>query len=218
MFDMYNIPLITNKIKKIKETKKMAQEKNISNSWYQGLIYSITGLFFIGTMISLPIAVGLDVVITEMNWQGTIIEEEIIKVMNVGVFLIPIAFVFRFIENGIKLYLVIMEKTNKAIFNGWQKLDMWYFKKYRKQSPLTDSYSKINDKANRWSSKLSKNQKKLIKITLIVLLISINIYWKAPMIEELLDTNQEEIIPEVESDNQIKPEAPEIIVNINKGG
>jgi len=215
---MYNIPLLTNKIKKIKETKRMAQEKNISGSWYQGLIYSITGLFFIGTLISLPIAIGLDYIIVEFDLNGTVIEDQIINVMNVGVFLIPIAFVFRFIENGIKLYLLTMEKINKVIFNGWQKLDMWYFKKYRRHSPLTDGYSKINDKAGKLSSKLSKNQKKLIKITLIVILVSVNLYWKAPMIEELIATNQPEIIPEVESDNQIKPETPEIIININKGG
>ncbi len=215
---MYNIPFLSDKIRKIKETKKIAQEKNVSGSWYQGLMYSIFGLFFIGTLISLPIAVGLDIVIREMDWKGTVFEEQIFNVMNVGVVLIPIIFVFTLVERGIMMYILMMEKINKVIFNGWQKLDMWYFKKHRKHSPLTDGYSKINDKTGKLSSKLSKNQKKAIKIALIIVLISINIYWKAPIIEELFLTEQEEIKPEIESDSQTKPEPPEIIVNINKGG
>lgn len=207
-----------NKLDKIKATKKYANEKNVSYSWYQGLFLSIAFLFAVGTLIIFPIVIATDYMLALANIKGTWIESFFADILNIGVIVIPIIFVFIMIDKAIMIYIKTLDKFNQMVFKGWQKLDMYYFRKYRRHSPLTEGFTKINDKIAKRASKLSKNQKKIIKFVLIALLIITNIYWKAPIFMELLNDTNKKDIPPPESDSQTKENAPEIKININKGG
>lgn len=194
-----------NRIAKIKGTKKIAQEKNVSSSWWYGFIYGIASLFLLGSMLTFGIIILTSSIIVVTSLEGTIIETIAFDVMTVSVVIIPILFVFTLLDKMIILHLIIFQNINKALFYLWNRLDMWYFKKYRKHSPLTEGYSKLSDRTAKYSSKLSRSQKKMIKIALIMVLVGVQVYWKLPMFEELMIEINENNKEQLQSDSQIKP-------------
>lgn len=62
----------------------------------------------------------------------------------------------------------------------WDKYDMWYFRKHRKHSPLTEFQFKIQSKREKYQKKLSKRQRKAITITAIILIIALQFLVRLP--------------------------------------
>lgn len=81
--------------------------------------------------------------------------------------------------------ILLFEKMNKYLFRGWQKYDMWYYRKHRKTSPLTENISKIQQKATKL--KLTKTKRIIITISLIILVVITNflqpLFFNEPVVE-----------------------------------
>lgn len=77
-------------------------------------------------------------------------------------------------------YVRILEihYINKLMTYAINKLDMYWWRKYRKQSPLTETLHKMQTKASSTKGKLSKRQKRLIGILFIMLLVCFYGYQK----------------------------------------
>ncbi len=215
---MNELNYFKNRIQKIKDTKKNAQERNVSSSWYYSIFYSIGVLLLLGAMLNMPIIIFVDVLISVASLQGTAVEQIAFDFLNVMIFVLPPFIVFNFMDKMIILHLIIFQNINKAMFYAWQKFDMWYFRKYRKHSPLTEIFSKFGDKSAKYNSRLTKNQKRMITIALIMVLIGVQVYWKLPMFEEMMIEMNEQNIKQMESDNQINERESNIVINTGRGG
>lgn len=88
--------------------------------------------------------------------------------------IIPAWFVFLFFGLGkYFFYAKILEVhyLNKLMTKGINKLDMYWWRKYRKQSPVTEALNKVQQKSGTVKRRLTKPQKGLIMTVVIGLLV-----------------------------------------------
>jgi hypothetical protein len=73
------------------------------------------------------------------------------------------------------------------------KLDMMWWRKYRKQSPLTEALLKAQTKAETTKKKMSPRKRKLISIILVTVLVCAYGYTKIDLFTETIESWQAEI-------------------------
>lgn len=83
-----------------------------------------------------------------------------------------------------------MQKALAYLIN---KLDMIWWRKYKKHSPLTESIFKMQQKGERIGKKLSKPQKRVLIIALLIIIGSFYGYTKYPVFEEMIDDVNKDI-------------------------
>lgn len=124
---------------------------------------------------------------------------ELLINMQIGVFL-PIAYSivlsYLFLERLVILHILAFEQINKLIFKFWQKLDMYWFKKYKKHSPLTEGMVKIQEKVGKFQKTKSKKQRRVIIIAVIFALILVQVGFRAPIIIDYFEEEQPVLTPE----------------------
>ncbi len=189
------IDLIKQKIQKIKDTKKIAQERNVNN-WFQCCYYSFIGIFTFSTLLSLLTILGIEQLEHGTALQGTLTMNIIWSVASAIPFIYTAILFFTVYEKVIILHIYIFERINKLIFKAWDKLDMIWFKKYRKSSPLTESMAKVQEKGTKWGSKLTKNQKRVFKFTVVTILVVGLLWMRAPMYTDIMDSWEKQSIIE----------------------
>ncbi len=198
--------MIKDFVGRIKATKKLADEKNIRN-WYNCLLQGIIVIFAISLYLSLyTISFFKDV------WETPVGELPFYAVLLPIVYSVILSYLA--LEKLIILNILILEKLSKIVFTNWQKFDMWYFRKYRKDSPITSFLAKIQLKF--MNSKMSKRKRRLIMLSLIAGLILLNFSVRIPM---LLDSAEEQT--EINTENDLTENEPgeenEIRIRVNGG-
>lgn len=145
------------------DAKKFASTKNVPESvlsfWmvfpfvgYASAILSIVTLLLISQLEvpdGMPVQIGLNMIIP--GW-----------------------FLFLFFGVGkYFFYAKILEVhyLNKLMTKGINKLDMYWWRKYRKQSPVTEALNKVQQKSGTVKRRLTKPQKGLIMTVVIGLLV-----------------------------------------------
>src|SRR3990172_8906481 len=183
----------SNFITKIKATQKLAKEKNVHN-WYNCVLQSIMIIFITSSVLS----VYTITYVFEVD-ETTPINE--IPVLGLALpFILTMAISYVFLE--------------KIIINHWQKFDMWYFRRYRKHSPLTENLSKLQAK----QAKLSKKTRKIIIGLLIASLILFNVFIRIPYILESIEDKQLPVIDQETEQEQQQPKENEYQINIRGAG
>jgi len=197
----------SNFITKIKATQKLAKEKNVHN-WYNCVLQSIMIIFITSSVLS----VYTITYVFEVD-ETTPINE--IPVLGLALpFILTMAISYVFLEKLIIIHISLYEKIHKIIFNHWQKFDMWYFRRYRKHSPLTENLSKLQAK----QAKLSKKTRKIIIGLLIASLILFNVFIRIPYILESIEDKQLPVIDQETEQEQQQPKENEYQINIRGAG
>ena len=211
------IDLIKKRLKKIKETKKFATDHNV-HSWYNMLLHGIMFVLIGGFLVSLGAIILLDDIESHSTLKGSLLMNGLWGIATTFPFTFAFILALIYLPRIIMLEVLLNEKIQRYMMAGWQKLDMWYFRKYRKHSPLTDSYSKIYEKTTKYTSKLSRNQKKLITIGIVILLVSVQVGIRLPLILETINDLQKDLPQEKPNDlpNPINEKQLEIEVNGGK--
>lgn len=197
--------VIKGEINRIKETKYLASQKNQSHNWLQSVWNSV--ILILLTSISLSIFT-----MSNEAFVGLFVNNNI--PFDLALLLIPSYFLFLFfgvMEKLIILHIAIFEKLSKTIFKLWQRMDMWYFRKYRKHSPLTDMQFKIQQK----KEKLSKRKKKLITVLLIVIIFSLQMTLRLPAIYEDLPVEETKQLEERVAEFESQVPANELVIKVN---
>lgn len=199
--------MIKNFVTKIKATKKIANEKNVHN-WYNCVFHSVIIIMGISMILSLYTIVYL----ADMTLDTTI--GELLINMQIGIFL-PIAYSiilsYVFLEKLVILHILVFEKFNKQVFKMWQKLDMYWYKRYKKHSPITEGLSKLQSRVAKFQTR-SKKQRRIVIIGIIVALLLVQVGFRAPLIIELLEEPKEIEVNIDEVEEQTQPKRPQITI------
>ena len=170
---------------------KIAREKNVHN-WYNCVFHSI--IIILGTSLILSLytiqflGVSLDTTLGEL-----------ILTFQPAIFLpmiYSLTLSYLFLEKLIILHILIFERLNKVIFKLWQRMDMYWFKKYKKHSPITEGLAKFQSKMTKFNSTKSKKQKKLILVGVIAILLVIQIGFRIPYLIETFEEEKPILTPE----------------------
>lgn len=197
--------MIKDFVNKVKATKKVANEKNVHN-WYNCVFHSV--------ILILVASLGLSLLTMNLFIDSSTPIGEI----PLAAALIPLAYglllSWLFLEKLILLHIKVFELINKYTLKAWQKLDMYWFRKYRKHSPLTEGLSKVQNKVSKFQSNSSKRRKKLVIIAVIAGLILLQVGLRAPVLIDIF-TDEPETIEQIPGENQLQiptEEHPKIIV------
>lgn len=190
--------MIKDFLDKIKRTKKIANERNIHN-WHNILFQGILMIFATSLLLSL---------ITLLYLDGSSFGQ-ILTRSQASTLLFPIFYTallsYLFLEKIIIGMILLFEKMNKYLFRGWQKYDMWYYRKHRKTSPLTENISKIQQKATKL--KLTKTKRIIITISLIILVVITNflqpLFFNEPVVEPVIMPDDQLVQIPLEDESQI---------------
>lgn len=185
--------MIKNFVDRIKATKKIANEKNVHN-WYNCVLNSLILIMVSSFMLSLYTII----LLADVTLDTTI--GELLVGMDIGLIL-PVVFgitlSYLFLEKLIILHILIFEKLNKTIFKAWQRFDMWYYRKYRKTSPITENLAKIQGKLAKHQT--TKRNKRIVLACVIGFFIILNITVRLPYIISVFDDTE---ITEIEINNE----------------
>lgn len=88
----------------------------------------------------------------------------------------------------------IGKAVSKAMMKFIDKLDMYYWRKHKTSSPLTENIAKIQNKIQDKKQKLTKRQAKFIGIAIIVILIIIQLGIRVPSIIEDYEIQEQQKI------------------------
>lgn len=167
--------MIKDFIARIKDTKKIARERNVHN-WTNIILHSI--LMIMGA--SLLLSFYTMFAFTDIG--NSDLGEIAFSILPIayGIFL-----TFTLLDKIIVLQIIAFEKLNKLIFKHWQKMDMYWFRKYKKHSPLTEGVSKISNVSEKLNKK--PRTRKIIIVCLIMFLLAINIAIRAPLIMDVVN-------------------------------
>ena len=156
-----------NYISKIKETKKIARQKNIA-IWYMPLIDSLLITYFVSWMISYHSWIFLG---NYQDLSGTSIQMKWLWEFSVhfpfvfwGILLVTV------LPKLIHAMILVHHYAMKAVFLGINKFDLWYWRKYKKESVLANAI---------WKSQgqfmgMDKQRKRQI---FVIFLIGVGIYY-----------------------------------------
>lgn len=167
--------MIKDFISRIKDTKKIARERNVHN-WTNIIFHSILMIMGASLILSFYTMFAFtDIGNSDLN-------EIAFSILPItyGIFL-----TFTLLDKIIVLQIIAFEKLNKVIFKQWQKIDMYWFRKYKKHSPLTDGVSKISDVSKKLNDK--PRTRKIVIVSLVIFLLIINIAIRAPLITEIIN-------------------------------
>jgi len=198
-------------VEKIKATKKVAQQKNV-HTWYNCVFHSMILILVASFMLSLYTIV----LIADITLDSTI--GELLISMQIGIIL-PIFFAitlsYLFLEKLIILHILVFEKMNRIIFKGWQKFDMWYYRRYRKTSPITEYLSKFQQMIAKRQT--SKKNRRIVLVCVIAFFVILNIAVRLPAI---FDQTETEPITEIQEENydEIPIQEPDNRIIIHGGG
>lgn len=200
--------MIKDFVEKIKATKRVASQKNVFN-WYNCVFHSL--IIIMGTAMVLSLFT--IIVLADVTLDTTI--GELLINMQVGIFL-PILYAitlsYLFLEKLILVHIHVYEKVNRYIFKGWQKFDMWYYRKYRKTSPLTESLAKIQQKIAKHNPN-SKRNKRIVLVCVIAFFILLNISVRMPIILDYITAGTETETEIIETDyDEITEREPDRII------
>ena len=198
--------MIKDFVGRIKATKKLAKDKNV-HQWYSCLLHGVIIIFGSSLVLSLY----------TMSFFSTIWETPIgeLAFYTFGLpLLYSIILTYLFLEKIIILEIHLFERINKLVFKSWQRFDMWYFRKYRKTSPLTEYLAKLQMKIGK--NKMSKRKRRLIMLSLIAGLIILNFAVRVPILFDSV-TNETEIGTEIDQAVEEPRQEDEIVIRVNGG-
>lgn len=213
------IDFIKERINKIKETKKYANEHNVHN-WFNIVLHSIIFCLILGLLLTMGTVLFMDdLESNSISLKGSLLMKLLWDFTNLSPLIFAFIIAISIMDKIIRIQVRITERINKKIMGLWQSFDMWYFKKYRKHSPLTEWLAKLQEKANKHQSKLTRKHKKLATVIIIGLIIALQIMWRIPpLIEEIENTQNEmkDTTLTVENPiNEFKQEEKQIEVEVN---
>lgn len=173
--------MIKDFVGRIKATKKLANEKSVHN-WYNCLLQGIIIIFGSSLVLALyTMSLFKDV------WETPVGE---LPLLFYGLpILYSIILTYLCLEKLIILQIYILEKFQKYLFKAWQNFDMWYYRKYRKTSPITEFLSRIEAKISK--SKMSKTKRRIIMVSLVAFLLILNFGIRVPMVLESMESETE---------------------------
>jgi len=199
--------LIKDFVGRIKATKKLANEKSIHN-WYNCLLQGIIIIFGSSLVLALyTMSLFKDV------WETPVGELPLLTFYGLPI-LYSIILTYLFLEKLIIIQIYILEKLQKYLFKAWQNFDMWYYRKYRKTSPITEFLSKIQEKMSK--SKMSKTKRRIIMVSLVAFLLLLNFGIRVPMVLESMESETE-----IDTENEFietPTKEPEIRINVKGAG
>lgn len=203
--------LIRNFVDKIKATKKVANEKNVHN-WYNCVFHSVIIILIASMVLSL-----YTIHFFGINLDTTL--GELILTFQPGIFLpfvYSLTLSYLFLDKLIILHIMAFAKLNKIIFKGWEKFDMWYYRKYRKTSPITENLAKFQRKISKYQS--TKRRRRLLLVGVILFVVLLNFTIRLPYIMDSLEqTEQTEITDETTTDQTFEDE-PELDIIVRGAG
>jgi len=203
--------MIRNFFEKIKETKKVATEKNVHN-WYNCVFHSVILIMITSMILSL-----YTIHLFGINLDTTI--GELILTFQPGIFLplfYSITLSYLFLEKLIVLHILAFAKFNKLIFKGWEKFDMWYYRKYRKTSPLTENLAKVQRKISKYQS--TKRRRRMLLVGVIIFVVLLNFTIRLPYIMESLENTEQTEIENDSTDNIEQTKEPERKIIVRGAG
>ena len=154
---------------KIKDdAKKFASSKNVPEQSFS--FFMVLQFLLIGTSI---ISIATLYLISMLPIQDSIFTTLALNMVLPGWFIILL---FGFGKYFFYAKILEIYYFNKALSKGINKLDMYWWRKYRKQSPVTEALSKMQTKTGTAKRKLTKPQKALIFIALMAALCWLYLY------------------------------------------
>lgn len=172
--------MIKDFVGRIKATKQLANERSISN-WYNCLFQGIIIIFGASVVSAL-----YTVSFFNYLWEVPI-QESLPFLWIANSIIYSIILTYFLLEKLIIAQIYILEKIQKYLFIAWQRFDMWYYRRYRKTSPITEFMAKTQLKV----TKLSKTKRRIIMVSLVAFLIILNFGIRVPMIMEGMETETE---------------------------
>jgi len=151
---------------KIKQTKKVARDKNIG-IWMLPVFNSLIFTMYLSWQLSIGVWFLLD------SWQSaqTYIPwymDTLWQVSSFSITIIMSIITFTILDKIILLFIYFHAYANKLILQGISKLDMYLWKKTGKDTVFTNAIWKIQGKFMR----RSKRQRKLIAMAFACVLVS----------------------------------------------
>ena len=156
-----------NYIRQFKECKKFAREKNVA-IWFIPLFDSILISYFVSWMISYHTWVLMG------NYQdvaGTSIQMKLLWEFSIYLpFLIWGSLIVTVLPKLTRLMTYVHHYITKFVFIGINKFDMWYWRKYKKESVLANAIWKSQSKF----MGIDKQRKRQI---IVLFLVGVVIYY-----------------------------------------
>jgi hypothetical protein len=154
-------------IGKLKDCKKFAREKNVA-VWFIPLIDSILITYFVSWMISYHTWVYLG---EYQEIAGSSLQMKWLWEFSVYLpFILWASFVLSVLPRLTKVMIYFHHYAGKAVFLAINKFDMWYWKKYRKESVLANAIWKSQSKF----MGIDKQRKRQI---IVLFLVGVVIYY-----------------------------------------
>lgn len=154
---------------KIKDdARRFASAKNVPEQAFS--FWMVLQFLAIGTSI---VSIGTLYLISMLPIQDSVFTTVLLNLVLPGWFVILL---FGFGKYFFYAKILEIYYLNKALSKGLTKLDMYWWRKYRKQSPITETLAKMQTKAGTAKRKLTKPQKTLIFIALMAVLCWLYLY------------------------------------------
>ena len=197
-----------NFLTKIKATQKLAKEKNVHN-WYNCILQSIMIIFISSTVLSVyTTSLIFDI-------KDTTPISQIPMILFIMPFIFTMILSYVLLEKLIIFHILLYEKIHKSAFKAWQNFDMWYYRKYRKHSPLTEILSKIQAR----QAKLGKNKRRLLLGLVIAGFILLNIFVRIPAVLDSIEETKTIPVIDQELDQEQKlPQEKEYEIKVRGAG
>jgi hypothetical protein len=179
------VNILKQKYAKILEVKEKAKTKNVI--FLQVIYFTMIGIFTLSIFSSIFMILGVSILQSELgmddNWVLNTIMEQALLITLATVTWFLLVPMMRFVIYALDHFNKLLAKV---IMKAIDKLDMYWFRKYRTHSPVTKFIDKVQTKA------------------LIVGLIMLQVWMRFPMIESVyydsVDGINEMEAEEIESD------------------
>ena len=148
---------------KIKNTKTLASSSGVN--WYISLFNSLLITVGIGSILSQAVWYLLDSLQTNQIYQPYYMSA-MWELSSFSLIIFNTIILFTIQHRIIETLIKLNSYLNKLIFKGISRFDLWYWKKYKKESVLTNSIFKIQSK---FMSR-SKKQRKLMTFAFVICL------------------------------------------------
>ena len=148
---------------KIKNTKTLASSSGVN--WYISLFNSLLITVGISSILSQAVWYLLDSLQTNQIYQPYYMSA-MWELSSFSLIIFNTIILFTIQHRIIEALIKLNSYLNKLIFKGISRFDLWYWKRYRKESILTNNIFKIQ---NKYMSR-SKKQKKIINFAFVICL------------------------------------------------
>lgn len=154
---------LENYFNKIKNTKALSATSGIN--WYIPLFNSLLITVVISFQLSNAVWYLLDSLQVNQVYQPWYMSA-MWELSSFSLIIFNTIILFTIQDKIIIAFIKLNSYLNKLIFKGISRFDLWYWKKYKKESVLTNSIFKIQSK---FMSR-SKNQRKLMTFAFVICL------------------------------------------------